>query len=279
MLKAGLGRDTVLIGLGGGSTTDLAGFIAATYLRGIPLILVPTTLLAMVDAAIGGKTAVDTPHGKNLIGSYYHPKAVIADLDTLKTLPEKETLHGLAEILKMGLISDASILTLAQHPEALQRTDLLEDLVVKAAKAKIAVIEQDPSEKGLRRILNFGHTIAHALEALSPYDGIPHGEAVAIGCLTESYLSHKLGYLPPKQYALIEDLYRTRLGTLRLPKIYDRNSLLAAMAFDKKKSKSSIRFVLIQEIGSAIPFDGAYCRTVPEEDLGEALSMMETMYG
>lgn len=268
LLGAGYGRDAVLIGLGGGSTTDLAGFIAATYLRGVALILIPTSLLGMVDAAIGGKTAVDTSLGKNMIGSFYHPKAIISDLETLKTLPEKEIINGFSEIIKMGLIYDPEILAFAKPFKPSK------EIVAKAAKAKIGVLAQDPFEKGMRRILNFGHTIGHALETISHYK-ISHGEAVAIGCLAESYLSFQLGYLPEQQFQHIENIYNTHLGTFCLPKSYDRKALVHFMAFDKKNSIHGIRFVVIDKIGHPVSFEGEFCRTVKEDDLASTLSYME----
>lgn len=268
MLAKGYGRETVVIGLGGGAITDLAGFIASTYLRGVSLILIPTTLLAMVDAAIGGKNGVNTPRGKNLIGTIYQPELILSDLDVLKTLPEKEMQNGFSEIYKMGLISDPSIFETAE----------LDELVVKAAEAKIAIAQQDPTEKGLRRVLNFGHTIAHGLEAISDFT-FPHGEAVAIGCVTESYLSFQLGYLSKNDYEQIEELYQSRFRFLHLPHSYERGSLLKALAFDKKKSASGVRFVLIDQIGRALPFEGQYCRTVEDKDLAAALAKMEQLYG
>lgn len=273
MLRAGCGRDTVVIGLGGGSTTDLAGFIASTYLRGVSLILIPTSLLAMVDAAIGGKTAVDTSFGKNLIGTFYHPQAIVTDLEVLNTLPDKEKINGFSEIIKMGLIFDPHILPLIDHP------DSLEELVIRASKAKMAIITQDPYEtSGLRRILNFGHTIGHALESVSNFE-LSHGEAVAIGCIIESYLSTRLGYLSEQDFTSIKSIYTTAFNSLRLPKKYQRQALLEAMAFDKKKSAAGIRFVLIDRIGHAFPFDGEYCRTVPLQELESAISYMEQQYG
>ncbi len=270
MLQAGYGRDTVVIGLGGGSLTDLAGFLASTYLRGVPLILVPTTLLAMVDASIGGKTAVNTDLGKNLIGTFYHPKAIISDLNTLKTLPKKEEINGLAEIIKMGLIFDAEILALLQAP--------IEELIKKAVHAKIEIIKRDPFEKnGLRRILNFGHTIAHALEAVSHYS-LSHGEAVAIGCTAESYLSAYLGYLSKEEFLLIEHFFQSRFLSLRLPKSYTQEALLKAMQADKKKSAQGVRCVLLGQIGQALFFEGEYCLKVSEKDLREVCLYLERSY-
>jgi 3-dehydroquinate synthase len=244
--------------MGGGVATDLVGFLAATYMRGVPLILIPTTLMAMVDASIGGKNGVNTPAGKNLIGSIYHPKAIISDLNTLSTLPKKEWLNGRAEILKMGLICGAP------------------DSIEGVARAKISVVERDPSERGLRRILNFGHTVAHALEAISNYE-LAHGEAVAIGCLAESFLSVLLGYLP--ESALDEIRKRFSDFPLRLPIQYLRESFLDAMTLDKKGAGGQVRIVLIDRIGHAMEFDGAYCRPVEKIDLQQMAEWMEMRYG
>jgi 3-dehydroquinate synthase len=264
LLEKGYGRDTVIIAVGGGALLDLAGFVASTYMRGVDLILVPTTLLAMVDAAIGGKTGIDTPHGKNLIGTIYHPKMIIADLDILDTLPEKEFQNGFSEIYKMGLIANPSIL---------EETDL-EDLILKTAQAKIKIVQLDPNEKGLRRILNFGHTIGHALEACSGYT-LPHGEAVAMGCVTESYLSFLMGHLSNEDYQKIE----SKFPRFKLPKNYNRTSLIHALNFDKKKEKDRVRFVMIDRIGNPLSFSGQYCESVQDDILGFALTKMEQLYG
>ncbi len=266
LFKMGCARDTALIALGGGVTTDLVGFIASIYMRGIPLIFIPTTLLAIVDAAIGGKTGVDTSYGKNLIGTMYYPKAIFADLDLLQTLPEKEWFNGLAEILKMGLIRDPAIWEMAQK----NRKD--PDLILKAIQGKIEIVEQDPTEQGMRRILNFGHTIGHALETVSHYE-MSHGEAVAIGSVIEAHLSMRLGYLSEKDFEPIQAMYTH--WSLKLPKDYTRAKLLQAMSRDKKKARGEIRFVLIDKIGHAMPFEGDYCRTVMQSELEPTLDWME----
>jgi 3-dehydroquinate synthase len=268
LFQEGCGRDTLLVALGGGVICDVVGFAAATFMRGIPLVLIPTTLLAIVDAAIGGKTAIDTPLGKNLIGSLYHPKAVIADLDTLKTLPKEEWIQGLAEILKIGLVFNPSIWDLAQK-------DLEnEELIYQAVQGKMDVVARDPTELGLRRILNFGHTIGHGLEKIG---NMPHGKAVALGCLAESFLSMQLGYLSSQDFEKIQVPYRN--FSLKLPKNYSREKLFQMMQHDKKKENGKIRFVLIDKIGSAVPFEGAYCRPVAEKELQETLQWLEDFYG
>lgn len=269
LFKLGAERESTLVALGGGVTTDLVGFVASIYMRGVPLVLIPTTLLCIVDASIGGKTSIDTPFGKNLIGTFYHPKAIFSDLDTLKTLSEKEWFNGLAEILKMALIYDASIWehTLKNRKDP--------TIILKAIQGKIAIIERDPTEQGLRRILNFGHTIGHALETVADYE-MDHGEAVALGCIAESYLSMHLGYLSKIDFEQILAMYSH--FPLKLPRAYTRIKLFQAMAHDKKKSKGAMRFVLINKIGTVIPFEGAYCRVVFPHELESTLDWMENAY-
>jgi len=269
LLQMGVDKETTVIALGGGVTIDLVGFVASICLRGLPLILIPTTLLAMVDAAVGGKTAIDTAFGKNLIGTLYDPEAIVIDVSFLKTLPEKEWMNGLGEILKMGLIYDPSILALAEKNPKDQA------LVVRAVEGKIAIVEQDPKERGLRRILNFGHTIGHALETVSQYE-IAHGEAVAIGSLAESYLSMRLGYLSKEEFDQIEKLYK-RLP-LQLPRLYAQEKLLDAFRYDKKNINGQVRVVLIDRIGHAMEFDGNYCLAVSQERLKETLDWLEKVY-
>jgi 3-dehydroquinate synthase len=264
--KIGAGKDTTLIAMGGGVTTDLSAFVASIYMRGIPLVLIPTTLLGCVDAAIGGKTAIDTRFGKNLIGTFYLPLAVFADLDTLQTLPEKEWMNGLAEILKMGLIQDPVIWELAKK-------DIKDpNLIVRAIEGKMAIVEKDPKDQGIRRILNFGHTIGHAIEAVAQYE-MAHGEAVALGCLAESHLSMRLGYLAPKDLEEIQTMYHR--FSWKLPSAYRRDLLLSALLHDKKKVGGTPRFVLIDRIGHAIPFEGAYVKEVSFDELEASLNWIE----
>ncbi len=263
------GRDTLLIAIGGGVTSDLAGFAASIYLRGIPLVLIPTTLLSAVDASIGGKTAINMPQGKNLIGTIHHPDAIFIDVDTFATLPEKEIFNGLAEILKMALIYDTSLLDLAQNDPKDP------DLILKAVQAKISIIEKDPTEQGIRKMLNFGHTMGHALESLSNYE-MSHGKAVALGCIAESYLSLRLGYLSQEDFNRIVPIYSR--FSLALPSHYNRDKMLQAMAADKKRKQGEIRFVLLEALGKAASFDGSYCRPVSREELASTLDWMEEEY-
>jgi 3-dehydroquinate synthase len=270
LLQAGYGRDSVLIALGGGSATDLVGLIASTYLRGISLILIPTTLLAMVDASIGGKTAINTDHGKNLIGAFYPAQAVICDLQMLSTLPRSEWIYGLAEILKIALVFDASLWEMAQRKEPLA-------LIERAIAKKIEIIEQDFYEKNLRYVLNFGHTIGHALEAASNYT-MAHGQAVLLGSVAESYLSQLLGHLKPEAFETIHAFYKKLLLSQPWPK-QRREKISQALFFDKKKEAGATRFVLLEQIGRAFSIRGDYCHAVDRAALEETLVWMEKNYG
>ncbi len=264
LFQRGYGRDTTLIAIGGGTILDVAAFAASTYMRGIPLVLVPTTLLAMVDASIGGKTAIDTPLGKNLVGSFYLPKAVVTDFDLLDTLPEEEKINGFFEVLKMGLIYDAS----------LWGQEISDALLTRAINAKIEVVEKDPKEKGLRRILNFGHTIGHGLEKIG--EGMSHGRAVGLGCIAESHLSMQLGFLDKSCFEKIEAFYQQ--FSLALPVGYSREKLIEKMQLDKKKKGGLLRSVFIDKIGHALPFDGEYCFTLGEKAIGVTLDYLERNY-
>jgi 3-dehydroquinate synthase len=260
LLKKRYGKQTLIIAVGGGMTTDLVGFLASTYMRGVPLVLIPTTLLGMVDAAIGGKTGVDTPFGKNLIGSFYLPKAVFIETEFLKTLSEKEIKNGMSEVLKYGLIAD----------EAIWNGGDLESLIRASISCKMGIIEQDFDEKGLRRILNFGHTVGHALELLSQFQ-ISHGEAVALGCMAESYLSHIVGHLAKEPLEQILKRYRNLGYTLRK---VNSKAFIDAMSMDKKGVGGEPRFVMIDRIGHALPFNGQYCTDVSSKDLQAMIEWM-----
>ncbi len=277
LFHGGYGRDTLIIAMGGGATTDLVGFIASTYLRGVPLVLIPTTLLSMVDAAIGGKTAINTSFGKNLLGTFYHPKAILIDTQTLSSLPEIEWLNGLSEMLKMGLISDPLLWNLIKD-NLKNKTAIFKDLslITRSVEGKARVVEKDPLDTGFRRILNFGHTIGHGIEALSCYE-MPHGQAVALGCVVEAHLSMTLGYLSTDEFEEIYNLYS--FYSLRLPQTYTRKSLLQTLSHDKKREQKKLRFVLIDSIGHAISFEGNYCRHVSENELEATLNWMELSYG
>lgn len=247
-------RDTTLIALGGGVIGDMTGFAAACYHRGVAFVQVPTTLLAQVDASIGGKTAVNHPRGKNLVGAFYQPRAVIIDLDTLATLPEREYKSGLAEIVKAALIKDAEFFAwLEQHCDALLQHDpaALEQAIFRACQIKQAVVVNDEKEKGERALLNFGHTYGHAIEQCLGYGEWLHGEAVALGMLMAARLSQARGYLAEVEVERIHNLL-LRIGYHDcLPKKLSAGEILDAMTHDKKVYNDRLNLILLDSIGSA----------------------------
>ncbi|CUS03828.2 Shikimate kinase/3-dehydroquinate synthase [Candidatus Promineifilum breve] len=265
LLAAGLGRDATIIALGGGVVGDVAGFVAATYLRGVDFVLCPTTLLAMVDSSIGGKTGVDMPQGKNLIGAFKQPRLVLADVLTLATLPADEFTAGLAEVAKHGLIADPILWQRLMMEEwhfdprqlatdRLLRADL-QSLIVRAIRVKRDVVEEDPYEAGRRALLNLGHTFGHAIEQVSGY-AVRHGEAVAMGLAAAAHLSAALGECAPSLPRLVE-MVLTRLGLpIHIPPALDPAALYAAMGSDKKKKAGQLRFVLIRDVGDVFLRDG-----------------------
>jgi 3-dehydroquinate synthase len=233
---------------------DLGGFVAATYMRGIPFVQIPTSLLAMVDSSIGGKTGVNHQLGKNLIGAFYPPRAVFTDVALLQSLPEREYLCGLSEIVKAGIIADPELfLFMETHAEAVHQRDahVLTTLIERAIAVKVDVVQQDPTERGLRAILNFGHTIGHALEAVTAYQQYSHGEAVAVGMALVTLLSERLGYCQVETRQRVHRL----LNTLRLPLTYTGappEQVLDAMRRDKKSLNGTVRFILLQDIGRVV---------------------------
>lgn len=248
------GRDTVLIALGGGVIGDMTGFAAAGWMRGIDFIQVPTTLLAQVDAAIGGKTGVDLAAGKNLVGAFHQPLAVFADTDTLETLPEREYLAGIAEVIKAALIGDEEFFgwleTNASHVRA-RNPAALSHMIPRACEIKAAVVEADEQERGRRALLNLGHTFAHALENVTSYSRFLHGEAVAIGLVLAAALSEMQCRLDPAVRVRLEALLAAFDLPARLPGDVDRDALLHAMRLDKKHTRAGWRLVLLDTIGDA----------------------------
>jgi 3-dehydroquinate synthase len=241
LVKLGIDRGGLMVALGGGVIGDTMGFVAATYMRGIRLVQVPTTLLAMVDASVGGKTGVDLMEGKNLVGAFKQPELVVIDTDTLGTLPDEEWRCGLAEVVKHGLLADPELL----NPTMLQR-DRAAEFVPRAVKVKVDVVQQDPYERGIRAHLNLGHTFAHALEMVSGFTW-KHGDAVSVGLVAAARLSARLGLcdtnLPARIEGLLEDLgMPTRIGP------YNPEGLWQAMAVDKKWQAGNARFVLLKGI-------------------------------
>jgi len=270
------GRDSCILAVGGGVVTDLAGYLAATYCRGVPLVMIPTSLLGMVDASIGGKTGVNVPYGKNLIGCIYQPKKVIIDPATLVSLPLPEIKNGIVEIIKHALIADSSFFQfLEENTDRLLKldSDALVKVIFESCRIKKEIVEQDEKEQGKRRLLNFGHTVGHALESLTHYT-LRHGEAVAIGLLAESRLALQMGHLQPGAFKRIQTLLKAFALPLQLPCRYSMPSLLGAMKLDKKSSEGRPRFVMIEEIGSPLAFDSAYCTHVDEHMIIKALQWM-----
>jgi 3-dehydroquinate synthase len=264
LAQCGADRQSVLCAFGGGVVGDIGGFVAATYMRGIPFVQIPTTLLAMVDSSIGGKTGVNHDLGKNLIGAFYPPRAVCSDITFLRSLPEREYRCGLSEIIKAGVIDDAELFAFIEaHVEAIRQRDeqVLTTLIERAIAVKVRVVQEDPTEQGIRAILNFGHTIGHALEAATAYEQYSHGEAVAIGMALVARLSAALDYCTS---AVCDRLYAV-LEALELPVTYtdiDSQDLLEVMAHDKKTVNGVMRFILLQDIGSVV-----YRQEVPLDTL------------
>ncbi len=246
-LEAGLDRKSTVIALGGGVVGDMSGFAASTYMRGIAWVCVPTTLLSMVDASLGGKTGFDLPEGKNLIGAFYPPKLVLADPHLLNTLPEAELISGMAEVVKHGIISDPELFALCGRGLDWVKNNL-EEVVKRAMAVKIKVIEEDPYEKGIRAALNLGHTVGHAIELTSKFQ-LRHGEAVAIGTFVEAKYSAKIGLAGVGLVeAVTESLQALGLPT-QIPEEMPRAEIIRAMRVDKKKNAKAIRFALPVEIG------------------------------
>ena len=250
----GATRDACVFALGGGVVGDLAGFAAACWMRGIDVVQVPTSLLAMVDSAVGGKTAVDLPQGKNLVGAFHPPRAVFADTGTLDTLPARELRAGLAEVVKYGAIVDAPFLDwLDANAAALLASDAsaMAEAIARSCGHKAAIVERDPREHGERALLNFGHTFAHAIETEQGYGGCNHGEAVAVGMVLAARLSTQLGLAPAEDGERLRALL-ARFGLpVALPAGLDGEALLARMRLDKKAQADGLRFVLWDRAGAA----------------------------
>jgi 3-dehydroquinate synthase len=268
MLAAQFGRDSAVIALGGGVVNDVAGFVAATYLRGVPLVQVPTSLLAMIDSSIGGKTGVDVPAGKNLLGAFHQPRVVVADPDLLGSLASVQLAAGLAEAVKHGVIADAEYFAFLEAEYAAifaKHAPALERLVRRSVEIKAGIVAQDEREQGRRAILNFGHTVGHAIEATSKYE-VLHGEAVAIGMVYEGRLAESLGIAAGGTVQRITGvLERLHLPTER-PDGSQVDELIAAMRADKKVRAGEIRFALPTAIGSTHGSDGIGWTVAVRED-------------
>lgn len=254
LLEKGFNRDNLIMALGGGVVGDLAGFLAATFMRGISFVQIPTTLLAQVDSSVGGKTAINHPKGKNLIGAFYQPELVVIDPDFLQTLPLRELKTGMAEVIKYGLIADRDFaLYLKEHKEAIfnLETEPLLHLITRSCTIKAEIVREDEKEKGVRALLNFGHTIGHAIEAVTGYQLYNHGEAVAIGMIGAGRLSCKLGFLTREDLEILGDI--VRLYGLPLSCRYgeDVEGLFQTLFYDKKVRDNKLRWILLERLGHA----------------------------
>jgi 3-dehydroquinate synthase len=279
LLAAGLGRDSAIIALGGGVVCDLAGFVAATFMRGVPVVHIPTTLLAMIDASIGGKTGVDTSHGKNLVGAFHQPRAVIIDPEVLDTLPVSDLRAGLAEALKHGAIADAAYfdfiarsapLLLAEQPR--ERDVLaLNHVIEKSVRLKVGVVAADERENGARKALNFGHTIGHAIELLSGF-GMRHGEAVGVGMVLEAAAAEREGVTDAGTTSRIRDaLVRAGLPTTR-PAGPSASSILESMRGDKKNRLGTIEYAVPTRIGVMAGAEAGYTVRLSDSVVAEVLA-------
>ncbi len=247
------GRDIAIIALGGGVVGDLAGFVAATYYRGVPFVQIPTTLLAQVDSAVGGKVGVNVPYGKNLIGAFYQPRFVFIDTHTLTTLPERELRSGMAEVIKYGAILDEDLFdTITVNIDSLLQPDvtIFPVIIERCCALKASVVEQDERESGYREILNFGHTIGHALEALTGYSVFTHGEAITYGMMAEVHISVNHCGLPQDDARRLCSLL-LRLSPPSIPDTLTEEQIYNAMFSDKKVRSGVVRLSLINQIGDA----------------------------
>ena len=252
LIDVGVERDGAVLALGGGVVGDIAGFAAATYLRGIPCVQVPTTLLAQVDSSIGGKTGINHAAGKNLIGAFAQPRFVLADVDTLRTLPKRELTSGLAEVIKYGIILDPALFTLLEEQlPAVQRLDreLMTRIVRTSCTLKALVVGEDETESGYRAILNFGHTIGHAIESLTEYKQFLHGEAIAIGMVAAARISSRLGFCSDADVQRIHRIIQRYGLPTEIPDDLRGPTLALAMRTDKKARGGNVNFVCIEGLG------------------------------
>jgi 3-dehydroquinate synthase len=272
LLTAGIDRKGTIVALGGGVVGDVAGFVAATYLRGVDFVQCPTSLLAMVDASVGGKVGVDLPEGKNLVGAFKQPTAVLADITTLQTLPPEEFAAGMAEVVKHGLIGDPELfgrLEIRDWRLKIEEIPNLQSLISQAIQVKQQIVQEDPFEHGRRALLNLGHTFAHAIEQVSGYQ-IGHGTAVGMGLVAAANLSARLEYCAPQLQTRIEGVLTAVNLPTRIPATLSATALYQAMGNDKKKAAGQLRFILLREIG-----DGFLCEAVAREDVLAAITAVQ----
>ncbi|MCD6038925.1 MAG: aroB [Gammaproteobacteria bacterium] len=273
MFQHQCGRETLILALGGGVVNDMAGFIAATYMRGISYIQIPTTFLSMIDSSVGGKTGIDTVYGKNLIGAFWQPASVIIDRHCLTTLSRNHFVNGLIEALKIFMTSDASSFQyVTQHLDEIinQDTFMVDNIIRRAIKIKIDIVSKDEKDNNLRMILNFGHTIGHALEKQSDYT-LLHGYAVALGILVEAKISQLSGLFSLDDYKVIQSLF-LKLGICgSWLKTIDREEVIEATKLDKKIKSGKVRYILLKKWGQVCSEDNNYAHFVPDNMVKKAL--------
>lgn len=259
MYQLGFDRQSAVLALGGGVVGDLAGFVAATYMRGVALVQIPTTLLAQVDSSVGGKVAINHPKGKNIIGAFYQPKLVLSDTDTLKTLNKRDVLSGLAEVIKTAIIMDGDFFRWLEVNinQVLQlESTAVAKIVEKSCQIKAQIVEADEKEQGQRAILNYGHTVGHAVEMLSGYDTYRHGEAVAIGMVAEANIALELGLISAEVVKEIKGLLERSGLPTEIPDCLQPTEIIAAMYKDKKVFNGALTITMIKDIGQALLVNG-----------------------
>ncbi len=279
MIQHHCNRETLILALGGGVVGDLAGFIASTYMRGVPYIQIPTTLLAMVDSSVGGKTSINTHHGKNLIGTFWQPNCVIADLNCLVTLSRTNMINGLIEAIKMFMTNDVHYFNyVSKNMDGVLHNNLpiIKNIVERAIKIKVAIVSLDEKESHQRMILNFGHTIGHALEQITDYTML-HGYAVALGILVEAKIAQLLGYLSHVDYQIIQSLFlQLDISGTQL-KNMDSDAIIQATKSDKKTKANTVRYVLLKQIGQVCHDNNRFAYPVSETLVKNAL--VEVVHG
>jgi len=273
MFESNMARDSAIIALGGGVVGDIAGFVASTYNRGIPYVQYPSSLVACVDSSIGGKTAIDTKHGKNLIGSFYQPWKVYIDLNTLTTLKKQEIKEGMAEIIKYGIIYDSDFFGyISDHINEIFNYDMdvLKKIIKRSCEIKGFVVENDEKESNLRKILNFGHTVGHAVEQLSNYS-ITHGNAISIGMVIEAKIAAKSHILNNESVKMIYEIFRRAGLPTELKSNIDRSKIIETMKLDKKARKGNIEFALPEKIGEMYKDNESYGIKIEENIIRDVI--------
>lgn len=268
------GRRTTLIALGGGVVTDLVGFTAATYLRGVPYLSIPTSLIGMIDASIGGKTGINTQWGKNTIGAFYPPISIWMDPNVLESLPNEQKKEGFVEGIKYGVVAKPTLLNAIANRSLLEREkDWEEELIAPCCSIKQKIVQADPLSNHERNALNFGHTIGHAIEKLEKYS-IGHGTAVALGMLAEGYLNYSLDRLSKEEFSHLQQSILSLDLSLSLSPTTTPKKMVEAMKWDKKNQHSKIHFVLLRQMGLVDPCCGQYCAPIEKQDIYRALEWL-----